>query len=81
MRRLANLNRIVNVSDLNLEGMDNQEDTPFTVETAMVLTAYTQGPSAPVEGTRTEDGEGILDKLNAKAEAEETVTNQAGISQ
>lgn len=80
LSRLANLNRIVNVSDLNLDGMENQEDTPFTVETSMVLTAYTQGPSAPVEGIGTEDGEGILNQLNAKAEAEKSVTDQAGIS-
>jgi type IV pilus assembly protein PilO len=80
LSRLANLNRIVNVSDLNLDGMEHQEDTPFTVETAMVLTAYTQGPSVPVEGIGTEDGEGILDQLNAKAEAEESVTSQAGNS-
>jgi type IV pilus assembly protein PilO len=80
LSRLANLNRIVNVSSLNLEGMKDQDENPFTVETAMILTAYTQGPSAPIEGIGTEEGEGILDKLNAKAEAEESVTNQAGMS-
>jgi type IV pilus assembly protein PilO len=80
LSRLANLNRIVNVSDLNMDGMKDQDETPYTVETEMVLTAYTQGPSVPVEGTDTTDGEGILDKLEAKAANEDAVTNQAGIS-
>ena len=80
LSRLANLNRIVNVSDLAMEGLDKQDETPFTVETGMTLTAYTQGPSVPVEGLGTEDSDGILDKLNAKAEAEEAVTTQAGNS-
>jgi len=80
LSRLANLNRIVNVSDLNMEGVDKQDETPFTVETAMTLTAYTQGPSAPVEGPATEEGDGILDQLNAKADNEKAVTDQAGIS-
>jgi type IV pilus assembly protein PilO len=80
LSRLANLNRIVNVSDLSMEGVDKQDETPFTVETAMTLTAYTQGPSVPVEGIGTEESDGILDKLNAEAEAEEAVTTQAGNS-
>jgi len=80
LSRLANLNRIVNISDLNMEGVDNQDETPFTVETEMVLTAYTQGPSAPVDGVGTEDSEGILDKLEAKADKQDAVTEQAGIS-
>jgi len=79
LSRLANLNRIVNVSDMNMEGMDKQDETPFTVETAMTLTAYTQGPSAPVEGGRLQDDEGILNKLNAKADAEKSVTDQAAV--
>jgi len=80
LSRLANLNRIVNVSDLSMEELKNQDETPFTVETAMVLTAYTQGPSAPVEGPDTGNKEGILNQLNAKAEAEKSVTDQAGMS-
>jgi type IV pilus assembly protein PilO len=80
LSRLANLNRIVNVSDLSMEGLDKQDETPFTVETGMTLTAYTQGPSVPVEGVGTEESDSILDKLNAKAEAEEAVTTQAGNS-
>ncbi len=76
---MYNLNRIVNVSDMNMEGMDDQDETPFTVETAMTLTAYTQGPSAPVEGGRLQDDEGILNKLNAKADAEQSVTDQAAV--
>ena len=81
LSRLANLNRIVNVSELNMEGLDNQDETPFTLETVMTLTAYTQGPSAPVEDPGAGDGDGILDQLNAKADAEKTVTNQAAVSQ
>ena len=80
LSRLANLNRIVNVSDLNMEGVDKQDETPFTVETGLTLTAYTQGPSVPVEGIGTEESDGILDKLNAKAETEEALTTQAGNS-
>lgn len=45
LSRLANLNRIVNVSELRMEGVDDQEENPFTVETGMILTAYTQGPA------------------------------------
>jgi len=80
LSRLANLNRIVNVSDLNMEGVDKQDETPFTVETEMILTAYTQGPSAAVEGLDTGSSEGILGKLEAKADKQDAVTNQAGIS-
>ena len=53
LSRLANLNRIVNVSELSMEGIDDQSETPFTVETALTITAYTQGTAnaAPaVEG-------------------------------
>ena len=80
LSRLANLNRIVNVSDLNMEGVGDQDETPFTVETEMILTAYTQGPSAPVEGLDTGNSEGILGKLEAKADKQDAVTKQAGIS-
>ena len=80
LSRLANLSRIVNVSDLNMDGVSKQEETPFTVETEIVLTAYTQGPSTAVDGVGTGDSEGILDKLNAKAQNEEDVTKQAGMS-
>lgn len=44
LSRLANLNRIVNVSGLKMQGVDNQKDSPYTVRTDMLLTAYTQGP-------------------------------------
>jgi len=80
LSRLANLNRIVNVSDLDMSEINKRDDVPYTVETAMILTAYTQGPSAAVEGEPTTDGEGILDKLEAKAAKEDAVTNQAGVS-
>ena len=80
LSRLANLNRIVNVSDMNMEGVDNQDETPFTVETEMVLTAYTQGLSAPVENPDPGNSEGILNQLNASTGKDEAATKQAGIS-
>lgn len=55
LSRLANLNRIVNVSDLKLVGVKDQEETFFTVTTDMVLTAYTLGPAEGMadDGTQT----------------------------
>ena len=43
LSRLANLNRIVNVSKLRMEGVKDKEETPATMETDLVLTAYTLG--------------------------------------
>jgi Tfp pilus assembly protein PilO len=80
LSRLANLNRIVNVSDMNMDGVGNQDETPFTVETEMILTAYTQGLSAPVENLDPGNSEGVLNQLNAKADKEEAAPTQAGIS-
>ena len=59
LSRLANLNRIVNVSDLRVQGMDNQEEQPFTMKTDLILTAYTLDPAkaAPVvvaDGTKSQ---------------------------
>jgi type IV pilus assembly protein PilO len=80
LSRLANLNRIVNVSDMNMDGVGNQDETPFTVETEMILTAYTQGLSTPVESLDPGNSEGVLNQLNAKADKEEAAPTQAGIS-
>ena len=53
LSRLANLNRIVNVSSLKLQGIAEQDDTPYTVKTDMILTAYTLGaPAAAGRGRR-----------------------------
>lgn len=41
LSRLANLNRIVNVSDLKIKGLDQSSGSPSTMETDLVLTAYT----------------------------------------
>jgi len=41
LSRLANLNRIVNVSELRVQGMDKQDEQPFTMKTDLILTAYT----------------------------------------
>ncbi len=68
LSRLANLNRIVNVSSLRLEGVKDQEDGgPFTVETELMLTAYT------LTGRRAPDGAG--------AGAEQLASNDAGEKQ
>ncbi len=50
LSRLANLNRIVNVSDLRIQGLDKQEEQPYTMETDLIITAYTLDPAgaAPV---------------------------------
>jgi type IV pilus assembly protein PilO len=49
LSRLANLNRIVNVSKLSLKGNDKQKDQPFALETSMTITAYTLGGAAAGE--------------------------------
>lgn len=51
LSRLANLNRIVNVSDLRIQGMDKQDEQPFTMKTDLILTAYTldAAKAAPVK--------------------------------
>ncbi len=49
LSRLANLNRIINVSRLQMKGEDQQKDKPFTVKTDMVLTAYTLNPGQNVQ--------------------------------
>ncbi len=51
LSRLANLNRIVNVSDLRMEGKDNQDEQPFTMKTDLILTAYTLDSSGPIMAT------------------------------
>jgi type IV pilus assembly protein PilO len=55
LSRLANLNRIVNVSDLRMTGMGDQEESPYTLKTDFTLTAYTLdstgSPAATDKGT------------------------------
>ena len=46
--RLANLNRIVNVSDVTMKARPNVDGGPFTVETSLTLTAYTLGAGITV---------------------------------
>lgn len=52
LSRLANLNRIVNVSNLKMTGVEPNDKSPYTLKTDMVLTAYTlgNGPVQPVTG-------------------------------
>ncbi len=68
LSRLANLNRIVNVTNLNMEGIEDQSDGPQTIITELMITAYTQGAANVVPGA-TEDG------------ASQTITAQAGNGQ
>ncbi len=49
LSRLANLNRIINVSRLHMKGQEQKKDKPFTVQTDMVLTAYTLSPGQKVQ--------------------------------
>jgi len=66
LSRLANLNRIVNVSDVNIEGINDQSKTPYTMKTEMTITAFTQGVANVQPGTVGADG------------ATQTITAQAG---
>ena len=53
LSRLANLSRIVNVSNLSIKGMPDQQDSPYSLETSLTLTAYTLGVGTagiPTEG-------------------------------
>lgn len=63
LSRLANLNRIVNVSGLKMQGHEKPKEDGYTVQTDMILTAYTQGPgNAPAI-----EEPGTSRKLDAKA--------------
>jgi type IV pilus assembly protein PilO len=54
LSRLANLNRIVNVENLRMEGIKNkqgnEENVSFTVETELTLTAYTLSDGPAIDG-------------------------------
>jgi len=41
LSRLANLNRIVNVSNLRMQGMAQKDEQPYSMKTDLILTAYT----------------------------------------
>ncbi len=45
LSRLANLNRIINISNLQMNqlSLPDDDDSAFSVETSMIVTAYTQG--------------------------------------
>lgn len=53
LSRLANLNRIVNVSGLKISGMGDKEDSPYTVKADFILTAYTLDGSGVAPATDT----------------------------
>lgn len=61
LSRLANLNRIVNVSQLKIKGIEDQKETPYTVKSSMILTAYTLGSGNAVPAPQNEGkGDGTL---------------------
>ena len=68
LSRLANLNRIVNVSKLRMKGTTDQEKSPGTMETDLVLTAYTLGGARPVNSL-------VGDKEAGRAAATATAKN------
>jgi len=64
LSRLANLNRIVNVNNVKMTGVQDQKDTPFTVETEMTLTAYTLGTGPAPAGTQDAGGRQLAQAAN-----------------
>ncbi len=73
LSRLANLNRIVNVSSLKLQGIAEQDDTPYTLKTDLILTAYTLGAPAAAA----EDGAQTLQANAAAATSDAPVRTAA----
>ncbi len=59
LSRLANLNRIVNVSDLKISGMGDKNDTPYTIDTQFTLTAYTLDHASGAPVTAEADGKDV----------------------
>ena len=76
LSRLANLNRIVNVSGVNIEGIDKQGDTPYSVITEMTITAYTQGAANVPAGAAGADG--ATQTITAQADGAQGQATQAG---
>lgn len=85
LSRLANLNRIVNVSKLKMQSIDNQKDSAATVKTEMMLTAYTQGAGNTPAAATTDVGDtrtlkaqtAAADGANAKAATAKTANANA----
>jgi type IV pilus assembly protein PilO len=69
LSRLANLNRIVNVSELRIQGMGDREDSPFTVKTDFILTAYTLDGKGAAGATDTGSAQGEVQAKVQVAEA------------
>ncbi len=69
LSRLANLNRIVNVSDLKIKGVDQGEGSALTMETDMVLTAYTLDSFAQPANAAVSDNKSGNNVAQAKAVA------------
>jgi len=69
LSRLANLNRIVNVSNLRIEGIEDQEDQPFTMKTDLILTAYTLDGARPQAEVASASGTATSKPQTAKVPA------------
>jgi type IV pilus assembly protein PilO len=65
LSRLANLDRIVNVGSLKLEGVPDQSQNPLTVTTELTLTAYTLDGGGAAAGEDAGDGR-VLTGTEAK---------------
>jgi len=74
LSRLANLNRIVNVSNLQIESLINQDGAPYTVATNLTITAYTQGAANTSVGN-----DSATRTLTAQAGSGKGQTTQAGM--
>jgi len=75
LSRLANLNRILNVSKLTMKEISTKEETPYTVETEMTITAYTLG-TVGLPAEMDQDGQQLAAQANSATE-KKAVNNTA----
>jgi type IV pilus assembly protein PilO len=68
LSRLANLNRIVNVGNLKLKGIDKQDEQPYSVEASMTISAYTLEGAAVPAPVDQGDGSKKLTQTNESGE-------------
>ncbi|MHB8079350.1 MAG: type IV pilus inner membrane component PilO, partial [Candidatus Krumholzibacteriia bacterium] len=76
LSRLANLNRIVNVGNLKLKGLDKQDEQPYAVEATMTISAYTlEGAGAPPS---TDQGDGSRKLAQSGSPADDKGADASG---
>jgi len=75
LSRLANLNRIVNVSDLQIQNKVGGENSPSTAATSLTITAYTLGL-----GNSHSNGDGASRTLTAQAASGQKPPTQASMA-